>query len=315
MPGGVLLDRSPSGADRRLVRYVGRRLVRCLVLCPGWCPDRLQDGCSPRRQPGRCLLALGQGRRDDVAGGEVAVGRGVAGLALGEQGDVGAHDGIHRVLGPAQVALALGGRDLGDQCLPPVVVRDVQRGPGVGQALDQAHQPTQLGPELLERPSGLVLVLQGPPEPEERHDGRMGIDLDGPSAAARRRVHVQSERGRDHSTPRRRTELGLAGVGRVRPGVEPGEIAVERRLGRPVAGGIPDDQGCVDRDQAGAADVRRERSPDLVVGPHRGHVEEPSFVVERGEAGRLALAPREIDADEVHGSNPPISGCAEDGPA
>ena len=66
--------------------------------------------------------------------------------------------------------------------------------------------------------------------------------------------------------------------------------------------GVGDDERGVDRDEAAALDVRRQRGHDLVVGADGVHDQhEPTVVVEDGEPGRVAISPREVDPDEVHG--------------
>ena len=176
---------------------------------------------------------------------------------------------------------------------------------GGGQALEQADQHDQLGAEVVEVAPGLVLVLQRAPEPEQRHRRRVRVDLDRPACAAGARVHVEAEARGDPGTAGLLGELRLARVGRVGAGVEPREVLVQRGLRGPVAGRVGDDQRRVDRDQAVALDVRRQRLGDLVVAPHGRHVHQTAVVVQHGQPGGLAVTPREVDSDEVHGQSLP----------
>jgi hypothetical protein len=94
--------------------------------------------------------------------------------------------------------------------------------------------------------------------------------------------------------------FGLARVGGVGAGVEPCEHPVEGSLAGPVATCVRDDQRCVDAHEDVALDVRAQRLEHGRVVGLRGHVHQVTPVVEHGHAGRVALAPREVDADEVH---------------
>ena len=89
------------GAHRRTHRVVSRRAARAPV--PRRSASDGSRGTARQRH-----LAGRQGRRDDVAGGEVAVRRGQVGTAYGEQRDVGADHRVDLVLGTPQLALALG---------------------------------------------------------------------------------------------------------------------------------------------------------------------------------------------------------------
>ncbi len=172
-------------------------------------------------------------------------------LADGEQRDVGAD--APRRPGPRRpAARSCGWRPRPARASAARPAADPSsRASATGQPLEQAHQREQLAAQLLEGAAGLVLVLQRPAEPEQRHRRRVRVDLDG---APRRGPSAGSCRGR--AAARRRAprgavvELRLAGVGRVRAGVEAREVPVQRRLGGPVAGGVGDDQRGVDRDQA-----------------------------------------------------------------
>ena len=57
-----------------------------------------------------------------------------------------------------------------------------------------------------------------------------------------------------------------------------------------------------------ALDVRRERGADLLVAARGGDVHQPAAVVQHCQAGGLALAPCEVDADEVHAHTLPHPG-------
>ncbi len=242
-----------------------------------------------------------QGGRDDVAGVQVPVDRGRLRTPVGEQGDVGADHRVHLVLDPAQVDLAGGRLDRGPQRPPgaPLAVH-LQRRVGAGKPFDQAQQHDQLTAQLLQVAAGLVLVLEGPPQPEEHHHRRVRVDLDRTPGPPRARVHVQAQPPDQPRAAGAIAELRLAGVAGVRAGVEAGEVLVEQRLGRPVAGGVAHDQRRVEGDQARPVDVRRQVVHDLVVGAHRGHVHQPAAVVEDRDAGRPSFAPRQVDSHEVH---------------
>ena len=138
----------------------------------------------------------------------VAVGRHVLGSPGREQRDVGADDGVDRILDAAQLALAFGRLDRLAQFEPVVVVGDPQRRGGLGQSLDEVHQPQQLRPQLREAAARLGLVLQGPAEPEQRHRRRVRVDLDGPSwrlrLADRCRGRAPWRAGRRAACPRTR---------------------------------------------------------------------------------------------------------------
>ncbi len=60
-------------------------------------------------------------------------------------------------------------------------------------------------------------------------------------------------------------ELGLTRVSRVRAGLEPAEVAVERGLGRPLAGRVGHHQRCVEADEAIALDVGLHRGQHVGV--------------------------------------------------
>ena len=271
--GGVLLDRLPDrvavGADDPLA---GRRLV------PG-----------------------GQRGRDDVAGGQVAVGRGVLRPSLREQGDVRTDDRVDLVLGPAELGLGGRGLDQAHEPVPGVVVGQPQCGRGALQPFEPAHQLAQRRLQVRERAAGLVLVLQRPAEPEQRDRRGVRVDLDRAPWPGRGRVDVEPE-GVGHLPPPGAVgELPLAGVRGVRSRVEAGEVPVERGLAGPVAGGVLDHERCVDADEARPVGVRRQgRKHRRVVGCCR-HVHEGALVVEDRDATEVALTPGEVDADEVHG--------------
>ena len=301
-------------AQRVLAHRVGLRF-RCLRgLLAGFSGVVLFGaGCSRGGgEPG------GQGRRDDVPGLQVAVRRGGAGTPGHEHGDVGADDGVDLVLRDTQLALAGGGLDLPAQGVPAgtVVIRliaglfagQVEWRVGVRQPLQEAHQGEQLGAEEVEVAAGLVLVLQGPAQPEERDRRWMGVDLDGAPGTPRARVHVQAEGLGQGGPARGAVELRLAGVGRVRAGVEAGEVLVERGLGGPVAGRVAHDERGVDGDQAVTLGVRRQRRQDLLVGADRRQVDQPARVVEHGDAGGALGPPGEVDSDVEHTASLPHAG-------
>ena len=52
--------------------------------------------------------------------------------------------------------------------------------------------------------------------------------------------------------------------------------------------------------RTGVADVRRERSDDLVVGAHRSEEQQPGVVVEHRQPGGVLLPPGEINAQVAH---------------
>jgi hypothetical protein len=239
-------------------------------------------------------------RGDDVALGEGAVGRGRLGAPYGEEADVGAQHGVDRVLGPAQVALAGRRLDVLDQLVPRLVPGDQQRRVGRRERLEQPGQGQQLTPHALEGAALLVLVFQGLLEPEQRDRRRVRIDLDRPPRSPRPGVEVETQPGRDPRPPRAVGELRLARVGRVRPGVVRAEVAVEGAFGGAVAGRVGDDQRRVDRDETGAFDVRRHLRRDVVVGPRRRHVQQPPVLVDHRDPGRLPLAPRQVEPDDMH---------------
>ena len=143
-----------------------------------------------------------------------------SGRRHGEERHVRAEDGVDGILGPAQFTLARCGFDRTTQLLPVVVLGDPQRHIGILQSLDQGHQLEQFRLHLLEFASLLVLVLQCLAEPEQRHCGRVRIDLERAPRPGRVRVEVEVQRGGQTAAARSVRELGLAGVGRVGAGLE-----------------------------------------------------------------------------------------------
>ena len=189
-----------------------------------------------------------QRRRDDVAGGEVPVHGHRAWPPGRVKPDVGAHHGVDGILGAAQLALALGRLYGAAQLHPLGVVGDPQGHCGLREPFDLVHQSQQLGAQLGEVAALLVLVLQRAAKPEQDHRRRMRVDLDGPPGSPRVRVHVQPEGGGDPGPAWRAGEFGLSGVGRVRAGLEFGEVAVQVGLAAPLAGRVGHHQRRVDRD-------------------------------------------------------------------
>src|SRR3712207_5449686 len=106
-------------------------------------------------------------------------------------------------------------------------------------------------------------------------------------------------------------ELRPGGVRRVRTRIEAGEVPVERGLGRPVARIVGNDEGSVDRHDTLLTGERREGPDDLVVGADGRHVQQAAPAVEDGHAGGSPLAPRQVDADEVHDPSPCRASCGD----
>ncbi len=183
---------------------------------------------------------------------------------------------------------------------PAVVVGDPQCRGRLRQRFDEVHQPQQLGAQLDEAAARFRLVLQGAAEPEQRHRRRVRVDLDGPSGRLRIRFDVEVECVGEPCGARRARELRLSGVGGVRARLELREVAVERRLARPLTGRVVHHQGRVEGDQAVALDVRRDRGPDAGVVLRGAEVHQPARVVDDGDARGFAFAPREVEPDEVH---------------
>ncbi|MPM69321.1 hypothetical protein SDC9_116266 [bioreactor metagenome] len=266
---------------------------------------------GPRRVRGRFGAEVGgQGGGDDVAGGRVAVHRGVVRAAVGVQRHVGADHRVDPVLDGPQFALAVGGPDRLGEFLPRGGAGQVQRQGCVGEAVEQPDQPQHLLAHPLEGSVLTLLVLQRAAEPEQGDQRRMRVDLDGPAGAPRGRVDVEVEAGGQACPARDVVQLGAAGVRRMGAGFETGEVTVEGRLAGPVAGGVGDDQRSVDRHQAFVVEVRRQGGCDRVVGGGRGQMDQRPGVVEDGETGTGALAPGEVDTDEVHVTSILCAGCS-----
>ena len=128
----------------------------------------------------------------------------------------------------------------------------------------------------------------------------MRVDLDRPSTPSGLRVDVEAEPFGDPRGPGTVREFRLARVGRVGGCVIATEVPAELLFGRPRPGGIRDHDRGVDRGEAVARGVRRQRGFDLVVGVHRAHVEQACVVVDDREAGGPLVAPREVNTDVVH---------------
>ena len=164
----------------------------------------------------------------------------------------------------------------------------------------EGHQGQQLGAQQVEVAAGLGLVAQDLRQPEEHDRRRVWVDLDRPSTPTGLRVDVEAEPFGDPRGPGAVRELRLTGVGRVGGCVIATEVPAELLFGRARPGGIRDHDRGVDRGEAVARDVRRQRGFDLVVGAHRAHVEQACVVVDDREARGLLVAPGEVDTDVVH---------------
>ena len=237
--------------------------------------------------------ALGQRRGDDVAGLEVAVRRGprrargrrTARRRRRRTASTWSSTTRSSLLRVAASTCARSASHAGP--------RTRQRASAAASALEQAHQHEQLGAQLLEVAAGLVLVLQRAAEPEQRDRRRVRVDLDRP-AARPERGFMSRPSARPRAAPRgHAAELRLAGVRRVRPGVEAREVPVQRGLGGPVAGGVAR-RSAGRRSRPGTRPRRtaraRRRSPRRCRTVDDVH--QPPGVVEHGEPGGLASLPR-----------------------
>jgi hypothetical protein len=170
----------------------------------------------------------------------------------------------------------------------------------VRQPLDAVHQQQQLGFEAVDGAPGLCLVLQRALQPEQRDGGRMRVDLDGAPRDRRPRIEVQAQRRGQAARAGAGGEFGLSGVAGVGAGLVPAEIAVERGLGRALAGRVVHHQRRIEGDHAIALHVGAQRRQDLVVVADRAHAHQGAAGVHHRDAGRVTTCPRKVDAGEVH---------------
>src|SRR3954466_562056 len=105
---------------------------------------------------------------------------------------------------------------------------------GIGQSFEKAHECQELSAKLVDVAARLLLVLQRPAEPEQRHRRGMRVDLDRPATRWGVRVDVEPERLSHAGSPRHPSELGLSRVHGMGAGIETCEVPVERCLARPV---------------------------------------------------------------------------------
>ncbi len=226
------------------------------------CLDRPSAG-GPRRRRAR-FLPLGQGRRDDVAGRQVAVRRGAAGRRWANSATY-AHTTASTWSSARRRSPCVRPLDLATSVSTRRGAR-LHRGAGVREPLEELHERSSSarsssgGGRTCSCTSASGRAGTVRPSPGAGRPRSPGARRRDPGSMSRSSARASRHR----AAPR---ELGLAGVGRVRAGVEPGEVAVQRGLARPVAGGVADHQRRVDGDQAVTADVRRQGGPDRVVGP------------------------------------------------
>ena len=173
-------------------------------------PPSRRGRCVARARPAaRAASARGprQRRGDDVAGLEVAVRRGAV-RAPGSR-TARRRRRRRRRPGPRPPAARSCGRPSRPRersacqgAAPVAGPSTCSGGSAARQALEQTDQHDQLGAQLLEVAAGLVLVLQGPAEPEQRDRRRVRVDLDRAARPSRARVQVEPEPGRDPGAAR-----------------------------------------------------------------------------------------------------------------
>ncbi len=259
----------------------------------------VEAGAGPAG-PGLGGVVDRQRRSHDRPGGRVAVHREVGRPVKGEERDVGAHHRVDLVLGQPQLTLATGGLDQPHEGLPLRVVAEVHGRRGVGQALEQGGERQQLAAHRLQRAALLVLVLQRPPEPEERDGGGVGVDLEGTSRSGRKRVHVELEPFGQGAPAWHARELELAPVRGMGTGVEAREVTVEGGLRGAVARVVGDDERGVDRHHARAPEVGRQGGVDVLVGALGRDVDQRAALVEDGQPRRAAASPGQVHSHGVH---------------
>ena len=133
----------------------------------------------------------------------------------------------------------------------------------------------------------------------------MGIDLDGTARSAAARIDVEFQVVGQAPRPGAVRELGLPGVGRMRAGLEAGEVGVEGAFSRALPTRVGDDDGRVDADYALTLGICPYGGADAgVIGGRRSR-HEPAAVVHDSHPGGFALTPGEVQTDEVHGSTVP----------
>ena len=74
----------------------------------------------------------------------------------------------------------------------------------------------------------------------------------------------------------------------------------QRGLGRALTSAVDHHQRCVEPDNAIAVHVGEQCRQDLVVVADRPGTHQATVGVDDGDTGRVAEAPREVDAGEVH---------------
>jgi hypothetical protein len=126
------------------------------------------------------------------------------------------------------------------------------------------------------------------------------VYLDGPPSRGGAGIDVQVEGAREAGGARRPGELGLASIGGVRAGLELRKVPVECGFAGALAGGVVHHQRGVERDKAVTLDVRCDRGLDAGVVLRHAEVQQPTRIVEHGDARWLAFTPGEVQSDEVH---------------
>ena len=128
----------------------------------------------------------------------------------------------------------------------------------------------------------------------------MGVDLDGAPRRGGPWVDIEPQRPGQPPGAGAVGELRFSRVDRVCTGFEPAKVAVKRRLGGALAGGVGHHQRRVEGDQAVVVHVWPHGGQYVGVVAESADMHQMPVCVEHRDAGRIAHTPGEVDADEVH---------------
>ena len=262
------------------------------------------------------LQVVGQGRRDDVAGLEVAVRRGPLGLAGCEHAR--RRRRRPRRPGPRRPAARSCGPPSPRRCAAPARPARLgrrrrgrrpgaegrrRRGPRADRAARSARRGAARGlGRACSCTSASARAGTAPPSPGAgRPRSPAGIAPTVGSCPARAGPAIRAPRGCSRNS-------GLP----VLEGCAPASNPAKSLFSSASAGRFP-----VALVTISGASIATRQSPStygaraatiVVVGGRRGHVHQLPVVVEDGQAGGLAVTPREVDSDEVHDRSLPYCG-------